>query len=1357
MNSILPFLLIFGIAQFSFSQVPESTTIASKDYNSPTSLGAANYSGISSVSVGVDHFTGRVQLNIPLGSAGDAFTAVSIHYSSGGFKPATPSTPLGLGWNLACGGAISRQVRGIPDEVSKTWKVDVNPDVKKMVSPDLNEDRIENFDPARPHYRLGTNNRWEPGEDRYVEMLANGEYDTQKDIFTVSAPGISASFILRKGEAASGQSGPTLPVVEFLTPSPLKIIPDWDLGVPANDNTTKVLGIKSFIVNAPDGSAYFFTKKLIVSSNVEFKQLGINYYDGGNHETTLPAEGLTSSRQNDPYVSAWMLEKIETPSFGNILYEYETAGNVCASFSSHKLKNPSLIFNANGDDVLPFPKEIENRYIYTQDFTTFLPKTISTEKGKAEFLYGQDMINPQGTKKVLNGINFYQFGQISGRVRFGYAYLLKQGGLRLPENPGTSSEISRLVLNRLAIYDQHGNSPGNTEFLYHDGNNSGKGFPLFDDGHLDYWGYFNGRTLTGDYYVNENRMDEGMPDLSHTIIGMIYEIKKPDGTTTSIHYEQNKSYENLKSSDFQQFVAGGVRVLKIRSQSPVAGSAVLEKTFLYGRSDFTASADPNSETWKGGFPLFAQYNRYPVADVNNFTFLKKQYQGTLRLYKFGNDFRMNRTLRNFDCIQISPVYQLEDELGRSVVYTRVLEKNTATGEYSVFDFMAPEFISDNPSKISSGYFLNEPVFPLGMPESQQLWLISSFTLNFLNNPKLTIQNVSKDYNAAFLNGISLINHFPEEITKFSQYENRFRFSRQLDLYRSGGQLVSGANYAKDNFLLRTNQTEYSFFSAKSLKKIDITGLINYNAMIYAGAGTSHYTEIENAVKAFYFGENFPTVSGVLGSGNLFIYKAFDETIGGYQPIKTTQTSFDRKIAGSGSIEIVQEHTLITDATNPRLFGKPRSSYEKKVSKMNGHNDQVLSESWVQLRYPSDFLTTQEREHLENNIYLNLGYLAGANSNRNDFALAHLTHGIQDEAPVETYSYSKTGSSDWFLTKAEISIPYGWGNMDAPLISSQFQFAFPIKTKIGKNATTHLPVGFSPMDWSISGSFSIDPGYEKTMEILEVSADGAVLSSVPLIKKPGTNTYLRGEINSRILGYKRSMAIAEIAMAKGSECAYTSFEMPIVNSSDENWWAVYDFPKENESVNYTDIVNEGFTGGKSARVNYSFGPTYSLPLDFQSPLKDYIFEAWVRKAEISDKPSNGKLWAYISRADASWIYNLPLENHTFSAGSDWKQIRIKIPLKDYTPTEAPVFLRLFSESDKTDSNHPPNSQGFLIDEIRVYPADALFKSQSIDLETGSTFSVDAKGKMIKNLVSPWMQKSYLPDGNLRNLTLQNPGK
>ena len=65
-------------------------------------------------------YTGAMTFSLPLYTYSDPdFTIpLSLEYSFDGYRPAQHSGTVGYGWYLDCGGVITREVRGVPDEGS---------------------------------------------------------------------------------------------------------------------------------------------------------------------------------------------------------------------------------------------------------------------------------------------------------------------------------------------------------------------------------------------------------------------------------------------------------------------------------------------------------------------------------------------------------------------------------------------------------------------------------------------------------------------------------------------------------------------------------------------------------------------------------------------------------------------------------------------------------------------------------------------------------------------------------------------------------------------------------------------------------------------------------------------------------------------------------------------------------------------------------------------------------------------------------------------------------------------------------------------------------------------------------------
>ncbi|MCA6409101.1 MAG: hypothetical protein IM575_08255, partial [Cytophagales bacterium] len=137
----------------------------------------------------VDMLTGRLQMSVPIGSlnANDITIPISIYHKGTNVKVAEGESDLAVGWSLAAGGAVSRVVRGLPDEI--------NTATKKGWLYNSNAANVQSFSPtADDHLPICTD---EVADWNFLENLIGPNYqnDTEPDIFFINAPGLSAKFV----------------------------------------------------------------------------------------------------------------------------------------------------------------------------------------------------------------------------------------------------------------------------------------------------------------------------------------------------------------------------------------------------------------------------------------------------------------------------------------------------------------------------------------------------------------------------------------------------------------------------------------------------------------------------------------------------------------------------------------------------------------------------------------------------------------------------------------------------------------------------------------------------------------------------------------------------------------------------------------------------------------------------------------------------------------------------------------------------------------------------------------------------------------------------------------------------------
>ncbi len=125
---------------------------------------------IKGVNVPVNLYNGTAHVNLPLGtvSGRQLSVPISISYNTAGVKAQQKSGWAGLGWNISAGGAITRIVRGLPDEEVNGY--------------------------------CGTNNTGEKVNDpltsTYADNVVDGIWDSQPDLFFFNVLGRSGRFVL---------------------------------------------------------------------------------------------------------------------------------------------------------------------------------------------------------------------------------------------------------------------------------------------------------------------------------------------------------------------------------------------------------------------------------------------------------------------------------------------------------------------------------------------------------------------------------------------------------------------------------------------------------------------------------------------------------------------------------------------------------------------------------------------------------------------------------------------------------------------------------------------------------------------------------------------------------------------------------------------------------------------------------------------------------------------------------------------------------------------------------------------------------------------------------------------------------
>ncbi|MGN6637967.1 MAG: hypothetical protein ACTHJ8_03590, partial [Mucilaginibacter sp.] len=240
-------------------------------------------------SVTVDPLTGQGTVVIPIYtmSSGQVSVPVSLVYSGSGVKPKDVEGTAGMNWNLVAGGQITRQVRGLPDDVSQDTSGQQR--LGWMNKYDIAADTIAGFGIQNN----GTTCSYETADNAYITAHFPYWLDTEPDIFTVNAPGLSCQMVYNRADSS----------FKPLTYQDLKISY-------TRSSTTKKL--ESFTITNNRGITYVFNwyntvlRKTVQGSKghaVYFKNQYLQYQNGIIYSDTWALSDIHDANGNGVGIS----------------------------------------------------------------------------------------------------------------------------------------------------------------------------------------------------------------------------------------------------------------------------------------------------------------------------------------------------------------------------------------------------------------------------------------------------------------------------------------------------------------------------------------------------------------------------------------------------------------------------------------------------------------------------------------------------------------------------------------------------------------------------------------------------------------------------------------------------------------------------------------------------------------------------------------------------------------------------------------------------------------------------------------------------------------------------------------------
>lgn len=604
-----------------------------------------NYSNLSATAQGfsrinnvpVSPFTGQINVEFPLyqKSIGSASFNISLkNTSGGGIKVEDPGSVVGRGWSLNVGGAIIRNVRGLPDDYYDEYSSNAN-------NTKYNGILFNNIISSRPD---GTTNL--PNGDIGLDFESS-KTDSQHDIFEFYFMGHSGKFYIGKNKE-----------ILVTQKSGLKIIPNY--------YSSTIIGgeLGSFTVIDESGMKFYFDKA-VYSNNVRF-----------GHGSYLK------------FISSWLLTRIETPyneefvRFDYIESATTTKKTELFPFQTY-YKSPlygTVAAISEDSQFIYYPAGQLFTSRNSQPVNELTLKSVEfSDKTKVFFEYFNENSEAPVLQKIMvkNAENKFAKG-------YQFFYAMRILGATYGLNPDLYNFDTYFDVRKTAILqsfktiseDGSFKSPYKFEYFHNLPTEEQYDQAFVSPSGLDHWGFANEGPLSGDLSLIPTFPDDPSyyrqipnrePNLAYTRIGALKKITYPTGGTQEFDYELNDKIFSPSSGPSYLGYVGGLRIKKITLHDAVNVQNDIITEYKY------IDENGNSSGFLGDLPQYTQ--SYLATVAPNIT--------------VNTEIQFSRSIKELSYIDGSPVgYKRVEEIQKN--------GNTTNGK-TVYEYsdITPSTLWDN--------------------------------------------------------------------------------------------------------------------------------------------------------------------------------------------------------------------------------------------------------------------------------------------------------------------------------------------------------------------------------------------------------------------------------------------------------------------------------------------------------------------------------------------------------------------------------------------------------------------------------------------------------------------------------------
>ncbi|MCD4665834.1 MAG: hypothetical protein K8R68_11245, partial [Bacteroidales bacterium] len=635
---------------------------------SQSSVFTQDINDIGSLPEQVDLVTGTPIIRIPLWEAQDRDITIPIalNYNATGIRVAQTASWVGLGWNLNVGGVISREVKGLPDDIYIPEPNDIYDNemygwlfMAELYHPYGSEEhsiseRVRDISiPAILSELISGFYFYEPGKN----------IDTEPDIYHFNFPGGSGKFVFEHDYCDINECN-----------RKLLITPHQNLMISYSLNSiTKE--IDKFEIIDEAGYKYIFENKEVIYSliiqntnplNPHFPDASLPYvYSFGNpnadnlHRVSNLPDGINSKRDyynsestKDIYTTAWHLTKIVSPmnSEANFIYETEIIENTEFTnkvFRSFREEDENLISSISVDT------STEN---FISRLETLRLMSVETENLLIEFQENVEERDdlPGDNIKALSKINIInKFTNPQSILReFEFSYTLFNDGYSngdyLYDEDDGSYGAKRLKLN--SIQEKNGSETYPPYiFDYYNDDGSYK-LPNRFSYECDFWGFYNGNEantfipeiyfyhdLEDDFFriykIEDNTDFITFPGANRqppiddydwmASIGMLTSVEFPNGGSVEYEYEPHSFI--YKEDEYK---GGGTRLKKIIISDNETSTQPTEVNYYYDNNGTTSGKVTALPTFGNYDPDRGKDNDETWPEFYNWSYIRHNYNNT---------------------------------------------------------------------------------------------------------------------------------------------------------------------------------------------------------------------------------------------------------------------------------------------------------------------------------------------------------------------------------------------------------------------------------------------------------------------------------------------------------------------------------------------------------------------------------------------------------------------------------------------------------------------------------------------------------------------------------------------------------